>query len=212
MLVHNPREINSNQLLHLGMQSSQSSLKAIIVHWTSGRYDQADNDYHINIDGSGKIYQTCYKLHELKNHVKCRCASSIGIALECGYDSAFKDLGHIYYGAFPPTLEQVESAAKAIAILCLTLGMTISAKTVKTHFEFAVENGYGPCSGDPEKRWDLARVPDKANISGCVYGGAVFRARALKYYNELMERRKAREPALKAPRETEFVQTQLFNA
>lgn len=211
MLVNKPREISLNQLLHLGLQSStQHSLKAIILHWTSGRYEQADNSYHLNIDGKGSILQTCYKLHELKAHTKNRNEDTIGIALCCGYQASYKDLGHIYYGPCPPTMAQVEQAAKAIAVLCMTLGWIVSYNTVKTHFELALENGYGPGSGEPEKRWDLAKVPKTANPTNFDLGGLIFRSRALFYYNQLLEKRRAKEAHAPVPAES-FEQIPLLN-
>ncbi len=209
MLVNKPREISLNQLLHLGLQSTtQHSLKAIILHWTSERYDRTDDSYHINIDDKGRLYQTCYKLHELKQHTNSRNYDTIGIALCCGYQASYKDLGHIYYGPCPPTLEQVEQAAKAIALLCMTLGLKVSYSTVKTHFELAVENGYGPSSGKTERRWDLAKVPKTANLTSYDLGGLIFRSRALFYYNMLLERKRAREASSSAPTES-FHQTKL---
>lgn len=208
MLVSNPREISLNQLMHLGWQvQTQHSLKTIIVHWTSGPYDRADDTYHLNIDDKGRMYQTCYTLQECKQHTQSRNEDTVGIALCCGYQANFKDLCHIYYGPCPPTLDQVEQAAKAIAIMCMTLGLTVSYSTVKTHFEFAMENGYGPGSGKPEQRWDLVKLPSKANLTNYDFGGLIFRSRALFYYNMLLEksRRKAPSPVPRAS----FEQTKL---
>ena len=50
---------------------------------------------------------------------------------------------------------QIETLAKAVAVLTACLELEINVLTVTTHCEAALFDGYGPHSGDPQLRWDL---------------------------------------------------------
>ena len=71
--------------------------------------------------------------------------------------------------------------AKIVALLCLYLDIPITEDTVMTHAEAAVADGYGPCSGDPEIRWDLWFLPDPTIGSDLYPGGEVIRGKAAWY-------------------------------
>ena len=63
MLITNPRRIYHRELQILA-RKAKGSIKHIYLHWTAGRYGQAFDDYHLNIDERGEIYQTCNSLTE----------------------------------------------------------------------------------------------------------------------------------------------------
>ena len=58
MQVFNPSQISLAQLLKEA-RANRGTIKHIYLHWTAGRYQQFFDDYHLNIDGDGKVYRTC---------------------------------------------------------------------------------------------------------------------------------------------------------
>ena len=53
-----------------------------------------------------------------------------------------------------------ESGPPPAAALPRHLNLPIEPATVQTHCEAAIRDGYGPCSDDPELRWDLWFLPN----------------------------------------------------
>ena len=56
MLIANPKQIGHDDLIALA-KNADGQVKRIFLHWTAGNYDQCFDDYHINIDGDGHVYQ-----------------------------------------------------------------------------------------------------------------------------------------------------------
>ena len=158
MQVTNPTQISLGKLLSEAM-ANRGKIKHIYLHWTAGRYNQFFDDYHLNIDGDGKVYRTCASLDERKAPTYQRNSGSIGITLCCALDASWQgetpDLGN-----YPPTTMQLVALAKVVAVLCAGLGLKLDAEAVMTHAEAACADGYGAGSGDSETRWDLYWVPD----------------------------------------------------
>ena len=158
MQVTNPTQITLGKLLSEAMVN-RGKIKHIYLHWTAGRYNQFFDDYHLNIDGDGKVYRTCARLDEYKAHTYQRNSGAIGISLCCALDASWQgqkpDLG-----SYPPTTMQLIAMAKVVAVLCAGLGIAIDADAVMTHAEAALVDGYGVGSGDSETRWDLYWVLD----------------------------------------------------
>ncbi len=127
----------------------------IYLHWTAGRYDTDYPDYHICINGEGKIVLMA-DLTETLPHTWHRNSGSIGIALDCAYGATSEDLG-----SYPPTAAQIEAMAQVTAVLAKALWLTIDRDRVMTHAEAADNiddllpegDEYGPCNGC--ERWDL---------------------------------------------------------
>ena len=76
MQVTNPTQITLGKLLSEAM-ANRGKIKHIYLHWTAGRYDQFFDDYHLNIDGDGKVYRTCASLDERKAHTYQRNSGAI---------------------------------------------------------------------------------------------------------------------------------------
>lgn len=151
---------------------------AIYIHWTAGRYDQIFDIYHFNITGNGDY-------HAKENHIKSggdhtwnRNSNSIAISLCCAFGATVGKDG-MPTGDYPPTNKQIEAAAVLIAVLAKKFGLEIDPAYIKTHAEAAIEDGYGPHSGDPDTRWDLWKLKD---FDGMVYdGGKILRGKAAWY-------------------------------
>ncbi len=187
MLVPTPLTISHRQLYILGCQA-RGRLKCLYLHWTAGHYGQAYDDYHINIDRDGTIYQTCTKLTEFKQHTYLRNTDTLGITLCCGYQASCQASGKVHLGGEPPTEQQIATLAQVIAILTYALGLPLAYDTVKTHAEIACEDGYGPGSGDPDMRWDLWYLPDSLEEHRLRLGGVLLRERALQYREHFLYR------------------------
>ena len=92
MQVTNPTQITLGKLLSEAM-ANRGKIKHIYLHWTAGRYDQFFDDYHLNIDGDGKVYRTCTNLDERKAHTYQRNSGSIGI--DCNAYSCTQHRHHL---------------------------------------------------------------------------------------------------------------------
>ena len=203
MLLVNPQIIDESEIISMA-KSACRGIDHIYLHWTAGHYGQAYDDYHLNIDRDRTVYRTCRSLTDSKAHTWKRNGRSIGIALDCGYrasvavplGAAEEELcgvnvgskrlrpllsAEVNYGPEPPASPQIECLAKITALLCRHLELPITEGTVMTHAEAAIADGYGPCSGDPEMRWDLWFLPDSATGSGIYPGGDIIRAKAVWY-------------------------------
>ena len=182
MQVFNPSQISLVQLLKEA-RAHRGTIKHIYLHWTAGRYDQFFDDYHLNIDGEGKVYRTCSSLDELKAHTYRRNTGAIGITLCCALDASWQ--GEVPdLGSYPPTTLQLVALAKVVAVLCVGLGLALDDSAVMTHAEAALVDGYGAGSGDSETRWDLAYVPTSGG--GLIEGGPFVRQLAQHYSQALV--------------------------
>lgn len=159
----------------------RNRITQLYLHWTAGRYGELYDDYHFNIDADGSIYHTCALLTDHKPHTWHRNSGSVGIALCC----AFVALPHHGYdtdfGSYPPTPQQIDTAAKLVARLADGLDLPVDRFTVLTHCEAALLDGYGPYSGDAETRWDLWYLRDSPGDGTMKPGGQVIRGKALWY-------------------------------
>ena len=182
MQVFNPSQISLAQLLNEA-RANRGKISHIYLHWTAGRYNQFFDDYHLNIDGEGKVFRTCSSLDQLKAHTYQRNSGSIGITLCCALGASWQgqkpDLG-----SCPPKTMQLIALAKVIAVLCAGLGLEVDSTAVMTHAEAALVDGYGAGSGDSETRWDLAYVPTSGG--GLIEGGPFVRQLAQHYRKVLL--------------------------
>ena len=181
MQVFNPSQISLAQLLKEA-QANRGKIKHIYLHWTAGRYEQFFDDYHLNIDGEGKVYRTCSSLDELKAHTYKRNSGAIGITLCCALGASWQgaepDLGN-----YPPTTLQLVALAKVVAVLCVGLGLALDEGAVMTHAEAALVDGYGAGSGDSETRWDLYWV---LNGEGKLIRGGDHIRQLAQYYSQAL--------------------------
>ena len=128
----------------------------IYLHWSAGHYGQFWDDYHVQIDEDGEIYVIADgELDDVLAATYYRNSGSVNVCILGCVDADTNSLG-----TEPPTDQQIEGMAKAIAALCNGLWLTIDKQRVLTHGEAADnEDGiephdpYGPKNGG--ERWDL---------------------------------------------------------
>lgn len=161
------------------VRGANGKISKIYLHWTAGKYHQFFEDYHLNIDQDGEILLMHEDLNKLLAHTWHRNTGAIGIALCCAFGAIAHNGINTYFGKQPPTIAQVESASRVLAVLTEELGLEINAQTILTHCEAASLDGYGPFSGDKETRWDLWYLKDFDNKMKS--GGDILRGKAIWY-------------------------------
>lgn len=157
--------------------AAKGKINKIYLHWTAGPYGHVYDDYHfcIDKDGTWQCPENRQALTEVLAHTWLRNTGAVGIAIEAARGAKLGRDGAICYGQkAPPTKKQVESMARAVAIICQAANIDINEANVMTHAEVADLDGYGPNDEDPDMRWDLYRLPGYS----CVSGGDVVRQMA----------------------------------
>ena len=136
--------------------AAQGRETKVYLHWSAGHYGQCWSDCHVQIDRDGEIYVIADgELDDVLEATYRRNSGSVNVCILGCVDADTNSLG-----TEPPTDQQIEGMAKAIAALCNGLWLTIDKTRVLTHGEAADnEDGiephepYGPKNGC--ERWDL---------------------------------------------------------
>ena len=189
MLVETIGRISA-QDLHRAALKDRGKIDRLFLHWTAGHYNQVYSDYHVNISHEGNVFLTYESLADNKCHTKFHNSRAVGIAMDCAAGAVLNKAlfpGKVNFGKEPPTLVQIETLAKVIAILTDALDLEILASTVTTHAEIANQDGYGPTNhaqADGDWRWDLWFLPcvERSNTK-FVMGGKYIRDKA-RWYRE----------------------------
>jgi hypothetical protein len=153
----------------------------IYMHWTAGRYAQTFGDYHLCIDGDGRVYAMSDSLADVLPHTYRRNTGAIGVALCCAYGATPQGMGD-----YPPTDQQIEAVAQVVAALSGALGLPIDIQHAMTHAE-AADNMDGVYASEPYgpaatcERWDLAILCDG---DAWMSGGGTLRGKAVWYANQ----------------------------
>lgn len=164
----------------------------VYLHWTAGSYTNKFNDYHINIDGGGKLFVSTDDFSNIVNGTYRRNSGAVNITLCCAAGATTNNLG-----LYPPTEKQIESMAECIVAVCEGLWLTINKGHVMTHGEAAAnEDGlylhpryacWADDFGDGNVRWDLEFLGTSESPRYNPYsnngsrGGDVLRGKALWY-------------------------------
>lgn len=151
-------------------RQARGQIDRIFLHWTAGHYGQPFPDYHVNIDADGSLYTAASSLTQTLAHTWRQNTGSVGVAILCCYNGNTNSLG-----PEPPTVQQVETMAQVVAILCEELGLPIDIAAVRTHAEQADIDGYGPATTC--ERWDLLFLSDNDRSPG----GDIIRSKAIWY-------------------------------
>ena len=160
-------------------------IDAVYLHWSAGRYGQVYDSYHLTIDKDGRIYapDDFLDFTVKRNHTWKRNGRAIGIAVAAAFDAKANSGLNMDMGSNPVTENQIEAMAMVMAVLNRFAYIPIS--NMITHCEAAIEDGYGPFSGDEDTRWDLWYLPDSAEDYMLRPGGAVLRGKARWYVDNM---------------------------
>ena len=147
----------------------RGDLRRIYLHWTGGDYRTVYPAYHfcvaLDVDGSPLVATTndvCANMRDVRAdaaalyaaHTAGRNSHALGLAV-CGMLGATP----ADFGSFPLRDEMLDAFCGLAARACVAYAIPIDAKSVMTHAEAALLDGYyGSAEGE---RWDIARlVPD----------------------------------------------------
>ena len=170
------RKVSFDELYEMAL-NARGCIDKVYLHWSAGTYDNADEDYHVNINGDGDVLVDTSDLMSLKEHTWRRNSNAVGVSMLCCAGAMCWADGRIDFGDYPPTDAQVESMAKVVAVLCEGLGLDINGSNIMTHCEAAEVDGYGPSTTC--ERWDLWFLRD---YDGALRpGGDVIRGKAIWY-------------------------------
>lgn len=165
----------------------------ISLHWTAGTYIPNGlelSHYHGGVvwDGHTARFQKWNDYSTNLPHTWNRNSSLIGLTV-CGMAGA----NCMNFGKYPVRMEQVEELCLACAEIAFLKNIQVA--DCRTHAEWALLDGYGPGSGDPETRWDLAILkPGMCDPVITDVTGFFLRDKIKGYKLELIDgRRKVRE-------------------
>ena len=84
-------KINLNPQMLAGLaRNAKGQISCIFLHWSAGYYNQSFKDYHLCIDGDGKVYSMCLNLTDKKAHTWHRNTGSVGIAMNCCWNASVR--------------------------------------------------------------------------------------------------------------------------
>ena len=165
----------------------------ISLHWTAGTYLPNGlelSHYHggVSWDGHTARYAKWNDYTANLPHTWNRNTDLIGLTI-CGMAGANTK----NFGRYPVREEQIEELCLACAEVAYL--KKIQVANCRTHAEWALIDGYGPQSGDPETRWDLGILkPGACTPSIARKTGDYLRSKIREYKLELIDgKRKIRE-------------------
>lgn len=126
----------------------------ISMHWTAGTYFPNGLElahYHGGVSWDGHVarYGKWNDYTANLPHTWGRNSELIGLTA-----CAMAGANTANFGRYPAREEQIEELCLACAEVAYL--KKIQVTDIRTHAEWALLDGYGPQSGDPETRWDLA--------------------------------------------------------
>ena len=159
---------------------------AVYFHWTGGDYDATFDDYHVCVDGAGRIHYT-RDLSETPAATYRRNTGSIAVALSCAKGALCYGDRTYSLGTCPPTEPQLNTAAILGAWMSVLFDLPVDMSHFMTHAEAAdnldgryFHEPYGPSHG--AERWDLLSLHEGAPWMS---GGADMRGNILWYRHRL---------------------------
>jgi hypothetical protein len=142
-------------------------VRGIVLHWTAGDYETVFPAYHWCLRGSRDVlvvatHDVRANLRDVRAdgalpyaaHVAGRNSWTVGIAV-CAMGGATP----ADFGQWPITPAQVDALASVARRVADAYAVPVAA--IRTHAEFALDDGYFGASGD-DCRWDIARLEPSA--------------------------------------------------
>ena len=131
----------------------------VVFHWSAGRYTPYFPHYHVCVLGpphDGAVLLTHPFQNNLRQiragdiyaaHTKGRNSYRLAVSAMAMYGATMNDSGQ-----FPVTPKQIETLCAVAGLMVVKYTLDISA--VRTHYEWAIEDGYYP------NRWDFMRLSE----------------------------------------------------
>jgi hypothetical protein len=132
------------------------------LHWTAGDYERIFPAYHVCLRGARDVEVVA--THDLRANMRdVRADESVPYAAHVAGRNSFLAgiavcaMGNATphdFGDWPLTVEQLD--ALVIVARELARAYALPIDTIRTHAEFACDDGYFGCGDD--ERWDIARL------------------------------------------------------
>ena len=158
----------------------------IYLHWSGGSYTSVPDAYNTVVTGDGDVKYVHEYTKSGLAHTWRRNSRGVGLAIAAMGVKSGKWNERRAWKDYPPTKKQYKSLINEAARLAISWGWEKSEidRKVITHAEAALQDGYGPGSGDAEMRWDFHYLdPNRKSEKG----GKILRDRIKKRFQQIKD-------------------------
>ena len=163
--------------------SASKPMQQIYLHWAGTPYNAAPSVYNSIAKGDGTLVRNhAYGAGGLA-HTSGRNSRGVGLSIAAMGVKGGKWSEKRAWKEFPPTNAQLNAMTAEAARIAIAWGWKksdISKSKILTHAEAALQDGYGPGSGDSQMRWDYHYMNPGGRPGS---GGEILRNMIKKHYD-----------------------------
>jgi len=163
--------------------SASKPMQQIYLHWAGTPYNAAPSVYNSIAKGDGTLVRShAYGAGGLA-HTAGRNSRGVGLSIAAMGVKGGKWSEKRAWKEFPPTNAQLNAMTAEAARIAIAWGWKksdISKSKILTHAEAALQDGYGPGSGDSQMRWDYHYMNPGGRPGS---GGEILRNMIRKHYD-----------------------------
>ena len=163
--------------------SASKPMQQIYLHWAGTPYNAAPSVYNSIAKGDGTLVRShAYGAGGLR-HTYGRNSRGVGLSIAAMGVKGGKWSEKRAWKEFPPTNAQLNAMTAEAARIAIAWGWKksdISKSKILTHAEAALQDGYGPGSGDSQMRWDYHYMNPGGRPGS---GGEILRNMIRKHYD-----------------------------
>ena len=163
--------------------SASKPMQQIYLHWAGTPYNAAPSVYNSIAKGDGTLVRShAYGAGGL-GHTYGRNSRGVGLSIAAMGVKGGKWSEKRAWKEFPPTNAQLNAMTAEAARIAIAWGWKksdISKSKILTHAEAALQDGYGPGSGDSQMRWDYHYMNPGGRPGS---GGEILRNMIRKHYD-----------------------------
>jgi len=163
--------------------SASKPMQQIYLHWAGTPYNAAPSVYNSIAKGDGTLVRNhAYGAGGL-GHTYGRNSRGVGLSIAAMGVKGGKWSEKRAWKEFPPTNAQLNAMTAEAARIAIAWGWKksdISKSKILTHAEAALQDGYGPGSGDSQMRWDYHYMNPGGRPGS---GGEILRNMIRKHYD-----------------------------
>jgi hypothetical protein len=163
--------------------SASSPMQQIYLHWAGTPYNSAPSVYNSIAKGDGTLVRNhAYGKRGLA-HTYGRNSKGVGLSIAAMGVKGGKWSEKRAWKEFPPTNAQLNAMTAEAARIAIAWGWKksdINKSKILTHAEAALQDGYGPGSGDSQMRWDYHYMSPGGRPGS---GGEILRNMIKKHYD-----------------------------
>ena len=163
--------------------SASKPMQQIYLHWAGTPYNEVPSVYNSIAKGDGTLVRShAYGAGGL-GHTYGRNSRGVGLSIAAMGVKEGKWSEKRAWKEFPPTNAQLNAMTAEAARIAIAWGWKksdISKSKILTHAEAALQDGYGPGSGDSQMRWDYHYMNPGGRPGS---GGEILRNMIRKHYD-----------------------------